>query len=229
MGKVTVHDFDVLHHANGGEDPITVNVFVWAEDVVLSVPTTALVDGLQQGVTQSGVSDYPLDEFGFPSYVQQAASKQKKKGPTKKVNNTMSGDEFVKDGLISKPATAIANAANALSMIPMIAPYAKATSMVATRIGQVAKIFGYSRPQVLEDTRPYVPRYMGNLSNTDTPEPLVKLSVDSKNELTIDTRVMGLGGEDELAIAAIAQRPTFWRQLIGLSLRLRTLYWPLFW
>lgn len=212
MGKVTVHDFDVLHHANGGDDPITVNVFVWAEDVVLSVPTTALVDGLQQGVTQSGVSDYPLDEFGFPSYVQQAASKQKKKGPTKKVNNTMSGDEFVKDGLISKPASAIANAANALSMIPMIAPYAKATSMVANRIGQVAKIFGYSRPQVLEDTRPYVPRYMGNLSNTDTPEPLVKLSVDSKNELTIDTRVMGLGGEDELAIAAIAQRPTFWRQ-----------------
>lgn len=204
MGLVTVQDFDILHHANGGTDPITVTVFVWAEDVVLSVPTTSQA--------QSGTVDRELDEFGFPTYVEQSQGKKKKKGPTKKVNNTRTNDEFVKDGLISKPASAIANAANALSMIPVIAPYAKATSMVATRIGQVAKIFGYSRPQVLEDTKPYVPRYMGNLSNTDTPEPLVKLSADSKNELTIDTRVMGLGGEDELAIAAIAQRPSFWQQ-----------------
>lgn len=203
MGQVTIHDFDILRHANGGTDPITVTVFVWAEDVNLSVPTTSQA--------QSGSANRELDEFGFPTYVEQAGGK-KKKGPTKKANNTRTNDEFVKDGLISKPASAVANAANALSMIPMIAPYAKATSMVATRIGQIAKIFGYSRPQVLEDTKPYVPRYMGNLSNTDTPEPLVKLSVDSKNELTIDTRVMGLGGEDELAISAIAQRPSFWQQ-----------------
>lgn len=203
MGRVTIHDFDILRHANGGTDPITVTVFVWAEDVVLSVPTTVQA--------QSGTADRELDQFGFPTYIEQAGG-MKKKGPMKKVDNTRTNDEFVKDGLISKPASAVANAANAFSMIPVIAPYAKATSMVATRIGQVAKIFGYSRPQVLEDTKPYVPRYMGNLSNTDTSESLVKLSLDSKNELTIDTRVMGLGGEDELAISAIAQRPSFWQQ-----------------
>jgi hypothetical protein len=203
MGRVTIHDFDILRHANGGTDPITVTVFVWAEDVTLSVPTTAQV--------QSGTADRELDDFGFPTYVEQAGGKKNKR-PTKKINNTRTNDEFVKDGLISKPASAVANAANALSMIPVIAPYAKATAMVATRIGQVAKLFGYSRPQVLEDTKPYVPRYMGNLSNTDTSEPLIKLSTDSKNELTIDTRVMGLGGEDELAISAIAQRPSFWQQ-----------------
>lgn len=27
MGSITIHDFDVLNHANGGTDPITVNVF----------------------------------------------------------------------------------------------------------------------------------------------------------------------------------------------------------
>lgn len=203
MGLVTIHDFDRLRHANGGTDPITVTVFVWAEDVVLSVPTTVQA--------QSGSAHRKLDKFGFPTYVEQAGGK-KKKSSTMKTDNTKTNDEFMKDGLISKPASAIASAANALSMIPVIAPYAKATSMVATRIGQIAKLFGYSRPQVLEDTRPYVPRYMGNLCNTDTPETLVKLSLDSKNELTIDTRVMGLGGEDELAISAIAQRPSFWRQ-----------------
>jgi len=203
MGRVTIHDFDILRHANGGTDPITVSVFVWAENVQLSIPTNSAV--------QSGISQRPLDELGFPTFDEQAASKKKSK-PTKKVDNTMSNDEFVKDGLISKPASAIAKAANAMSMIPVIAPYAKATELVATRIGQIAKLFGYSRPQVLEDTRNYVPRYFGNICNTDTPEPLVKLTLDSKNELSIDTRIMGLGGEDELAISAIAQRPSYWFQ-----------------
>lgn len=197
MGRVLIHDFDVLQHANGGTDPITVSVFVWAENLTLSVPTTSQA--------QSGKTERPLDEFGFPKpYVEQTKAK--------KMNNTSNNDEFTKDGLISKPASAIAKAADALSMIPVFTPYAKATSMVATRVGQIARIFGYSRPQILEDTRAYVPRYMGNLANSDAPENLVKLSLDSKNELTIDTRVMGLGGHDELTVNSIAQRPSFWRQ-----------------
>lgn len=198
LGRVTIHDFDVLQHANGGTDPITVSIFVWAENLMLAVPTTS--------VAQSGSTNSELDEYGFPKpYVEQA------KG-MKKTNNMSNSDEFTSNGLISKPASAMSSAANALSMIPVLAPYAKATSMVATKIGQVAKIFGYSRPQVVEDTHNYVPRFMGNVCNTDSPEPLVKLSVDSKNELTIDSRVMGLGGEDELTIMSIAQRPSFWRQ-----------------
>lgn len=204
MGRCTIHDFDILRHANGGTDPITVSVFVWAENVVLSVPTTS--------AAQSGKTDRPLDEFGFPKpYVPQAGAKGKKK-QVKKMSNNMTNDEFKTDGLISKPASAIAKAADTLSMIPVLTPYAKATSMVASKIGQVAKIFGYSRPQVLADQNVYVPRYMGNLANSDVPETLVKLSLDSKNELTIDSRVMGLGGEDELAINSICQRPSYWRQ-----------------
>lgn len=204
MGRVVIHDFDVLQHANGGTDPITVTVFVWAENLTLSVPTTTQV--------QSGKTDRPLDEFGFPKpYVEQATSKTNKRR-TRRINNTSNNDEFTKDGLISKPASAIAKAADALSMIPVLTPYAKATSMVATKAGQIAKIFGYSRPQVMEDTNTYVPRYMGNLANSDAPENLVKLSLDSKNELSIDTRVMGLGGHDELTVNSIAQRPSFWRQ-----------------
>jgi hypothetical protein len=201
MGDCTIHDFDILRHANGGTDPITVSVFAWAENLTLAVPSAVQA--------QSGFADYALDDLGFPKPKHQGANIPK---PRKKMSNRSNGDEFVKDGLISKPASALAKAADALTMIPVIAPYAKATSMVATRVGQVAKIFGYSRPQVLEDTRSYVPRYVGNMANSDAPEPLVKLSLDSKNELSIDTRLMGLGGHDELTINSIAQRPSFWRQ-----------------
>jgi len=203
MGEIDIHDFDVLQHANGGTDPITVSVFCWAENLTLAVPTT--------NQAQGAVEDAELDELGFPLSYHEQAGKSKKRS-TMKANNQSSNDEFTKDGLISKPASAIAKAADALSMIPVLSPYAKATSMVSTRIGDIAKLFGYSRPQVLEDARPYVPRYVGNLANSDAPEPLVKLSLDSKNELSIDTRVMGLGGEDELTINSICQRWSYWRQ-----------------
>jgi len=205
MGQCTIHDFDVLRHANGGTDPINVTVFAWAEDVSLLIPTTLAAQS-------DSTSSVELDEFGFPKpYVHQAQSKGKKK-TYKKSSNTTKDDEFKPNGLISKPASAIVKAADALSMIPYIAPYAKATSMVADKVGKIARIFGYSRPQVLTDIQPYVPRYCGNLVNSDVPETVTKLSLDSKNELTIDTRTMGLGGADELTIQSIASRMTFWRQ-----------------
>ena len=202
MGQLIFHDFDQLKHANGGTDPITVSVFAWAEDVSLLIPTAA------QPQSNDGAS-FSIDELGFPEAFEQQA---KSKKPKKKADNTKSNDEFVKDGLISKPASAVAKACDALSMVPFIAPYAKATSMVATKIGAIARIFGYSRPQILTDIQTYVPRYAGNLVNTDRPEAVTKLSVDSKNELTIDTRTMGLSGIDELNIKSITDRMTFWRQ-----------------
>jgi hypothetical protein len=195
MGEVDIHDFDTLKHANAGTDPISVVIFAWAENVTLAVPTTA--------VAQSAVGAGDLDQFGFPKPYE---------NQSKKSNNTQSSGEFACDGLISKPASAVARAADMLSMIPVLAPYAKATSLVSTKIGQVARIFGYSRPQVLADTHSYVPRYMGNLANSDAAENLIKLSLDSKNELSVDTRIMGLGGEDELTINSICQRWSFWRQ-----------------
>lgn len=218
MGECIIHDFNVLKHANGGTDPITVNIFAWAENVELCIPTT-LVAQANEDV------DVELDEFGYPiPYEAQAKGKggPKRSKPKKKANNMQSNtgmsnnggnqksnDEFKKDGMISKPASAIAGAANALSMIPIIAPYAKATAMVATRVGQIAKIFGYSRPQIVSDIQPYVPRFAGNLTNTDTPEAIQKLSVDTKNELTIDSRVNGMDGTDELVISSITSRESF--------------------
>ena len=258
MGEIDIHDFDVLQHANGGTDPITITIFCWAENVTLAVPTTAAaqaeeapplepipevievpqelkllrykkrmedsiaetmaahkrttVPGLLKYEKQGAVDDSELDEFGFPlTFVEQANSRSKKK-EVMKSNNTASNDEFASNGLVSKPASAIAKAADALSMIPMLQPYAKATSLVATKVGNIARILGYSRPQVLQDTHSYVPRYMGNMANSDAAEPLVKLSLDSKNELSVDTRTMGLGGEDELMVNSIAKRWSYFRQ-----------------
>ena len=216
LGRCTIHDFSSLEHANGGTSRITVSVYAWAEDVCLTVPTTHN-PGLVVPQSDNKIVGNRIDEHGFPmrpSYENQASKKK-----NRKVSNTMAhgslgstNDEFSTDGLISKPASAIAKAANAMSMIPMLAPYAKATEMVATKVGQIARLFGYSRPQIMSDVTSFKPRFIGNLCNSDTPESLVKLSLDSKNELSIDTRIFGLGGADELAIASIASRWSYWRQ-----------------
>lgn len=215
LGTVTLHDFDVLKHANGGNDPITINVFAWASEVELCIPTSYAAQ------SQPNNNKIQLNERGFPM-VPQAKTKKgpprttKPKGKGNNASRNMSlesqSELATKDGLISKPATAIANAANMLSAIPMIAPYAKATSMVATKVGQIAKIFGYSRPQVMTDIHTYVPRLTGNLTNTDQSEAVQKLSVDSKNELTIDSRVVGLDGRDEMTLKSICSRESYLTQ-----------------
>lgn len=225
IGECDIHDFDILQHANGATDPISVIIYAWAKNVSLSIPTTVEAQS-------NSPSHVEVDKFGYPKpYAQraqrhtlgpgsqgdycaierQAQTSVAKKTP-KKSSNTGNYDEFTHDGLISKPASAVAEAANILSMVPYVAPYAKATKMVASKLGDMARILGYSRPAVLTDEQPYVPRICGNLANTDAPESLYKLALDSKNEVTIDSRSMGLSGADELMINGIARRLTYWRQ-----------------
>lgn len=40
MGDIIIHGMQNLKHANGASDSVTVSVFVWAEDVVMSTPTS---------------------------------------------------------------------------------------------------------------------------------------------------------------------------------------------
>lgn len=115
------------------------------------------------------------------------------------------GDEYGQ-GIISKPATVISKAAGVLANIPAIAPYMRATEKFTGILAKVATAFGYSRPAVISDISPVRPTYVGNLANTDAPDSIVKLALDSKNEVTIDPRVTGLSDIDEMAIVNIAGR-----------------------
>lgn len=112
-------------------------------------------------------------------------------------------------GPISKPASLVARWAGALKDAPMLGPYARATSIAASAVENVAKIFGYSRPAILSDIMPYKPTYVGNLANTDAPDTVQRLTLDSKQEVTIDPRVTGLGDTDELAIVPLAMRESY--------------------
>lgn len=114
-----------------------------------------------------------------------------------------SGDEFG-DGVVSRPAAAIAAAAGKLTTIPVIGPYAKSTEVAASAISSVAKHFGMSRPAIIAPPTIVRPRYGASLANTSVPDTVDSLTFDVKQELTVDTRTFGLAGVDEMSISHIA-------------------------
>lgn len=119
-----------------------------------------------------------------------------------------SGDEYG-TGIISKPASAVARVAGMLTQIPALAPFARATEYAANVTASVAHVFGFSRPIIISDIQLYKPRGCGNLAATDAHDASLKLALDSKQELAIDPRTVGLSDVDELAMSYIAQKEAY--------------------
>jgi len=101
-------------------------------------------------------------------------------------------------GIVSKPAAAVAAVAGKLTDLPVLGPYAKATHMVSSTVGNVARLFGYSKPNAVENIHMYTPRYLGNLASTQGVDTSTTLAGDPKRELTIDPSTLGLPNRDEL-------------------------------
>lgn len=118
-------------------------------------------------------------------------------------------DEANTEGVISKPATAIAKLSNALSVIPPLAPFALATSSVAGAVASAARSMGYCRPPITKNPEPFRAFPISHLAATNTPDTALKLSVDDKQELSVDTRIAGVGSSDPLSIKEIAKRESY--------------------
>jgi len=118
-------------------------------------------------------------------------------------------DEANMKGVISGPATSVASVANTLKDVPVIGPYAKATSKVASGVASGAKILGFSRPNITKDPEPYKPRPTSNFATTTVPDGAIKLTVDDKQELSIDPGISGIGREDPLTIRSISTRESW--------------------
>jgi len=109
--------------------------------------------------------------------------------------------------MISKPAAAIASAAALMGEVPVIGPFALATSIAVGAIGSVASLFGYSSPKDLTAPDVVLPRTAGNLVNCDSADQTISFTVSGKSELSIDPCVAGLNtNADELTIKNIASK-----------------------
>lgn len=109
---------------------------------------------------------------------------------------------------ISRMAGAIAKAAGYFTGIPYLAPFATATQIGASAIGTIATIFGYSSPVAIEhcQTRP---TGKTNMAITNMPNDSYKLSVDAKQELSVDPRTVGLPPDDQMTIKHVASTESY--------------------
>lgn len=188
MGEIVIKSLANLLHANGGNDPVTITTYIWAEDVVLTIPTS---------------SDPPL--------ISQSGRRGARMSTGDRGNTINAKDEYGQ-GIISKPAAAVARAAGALSQLPIIGPYMRATEIGAQATSRIAQLFGYSRPNIITDIQQFKPMPTGNLSNTDAADAALKLTLDSKAELTVDSRTVGLDGTDEMGILDYVKRESYLTQ-----------------
>lgn len=167
MGVLSFIPYTFLQSANGvSAAGVSIQVYAWAEDVVLSGNTTSLA-----------LQSSPVDEYGV--------------------------------GAVSAPASAIAKVATYFEKIPIIGRWATATKLGAGAVSSIAKLFGFTNVPVITDVQPFRPAAMPQLATTEIGYPVEKLTLDSKNELSIDPTIIGLKGHDELAMNYLLTHDTY--------------------
>ncbi len=117
-------------------------------------------------------------------------------------------DEYGK-GIISKPASAIARAAGQLASAPIIGPYATATSIAAGAVSSIAQLFGFTNVPVIADVHSFKPDPFPALASTDIGTSINKLTLDSKNELSVDPQICGCDFGDELLVQNLVTRESW--------------------
>lgn len=129
-------------------------------------------------------------------------------GPTT-IGSLQSDEYAVTNGVISEPATAIANIASKVKNVPFIGDFAMATEIGARAVGGIAKLFGYSNPPVIEDVQPFQSKTFHAFANVETRMPIDKLCIDPKNEVSVSPHISGVEEEDPLVITDLVTRESY--------------------
>lgn len=227
MGTIYYYSPVALNNANSvSGESATIQVLAWAENVKLFGPTG---DASMQGSVMDNPAEFDNlallfadpEDIDFVPYYNHWESDSDCESEDEMpnlatillasailddLNNAkMQVDEY-STGPISSIASAIARATGALGKVPVIGKYMTATSFLAGTAASVARWFGYTNPPVISDVMPMRPTPFGGFANTDISFPLEKLTLDPKNELSIDPTITGLGSIDEMAISNIVCR-----------------------
>lgn len=179
MGSMYIRQLQPLKHSNGDTNPISVSVFIWAEDVKLSIPTTVNRDGITPQSADFGIRPQG-DEYGT--------------------------------GPVSMVASAVAQASGRLARIPVIGKYMRATEMASGTMASIARLFGFSRPSIIVPSITMKPDLVSKLAVTDIADHSTKLTVDSKQEVSIDPTIVGIGCPDELTLRHLVGQQSYLTQ-----------------
>jgi len=122
---------------------------------------------------------------------------------------TLQAKDEYGNGAISKPASALANMASMLTQMPVIGKFARATEIGASATSKIAALFGFTNVPVIEDVRPLVPMNGPMLASSHIGTPVQKLTLDPKQELSIDPTPHGIGNVDELSLTYLKTKESY--------------------
>jgi hypothetical protein len=128
-------------------------------------------------------------------------------GPTVGLS-MQAGDEYG-NGPVSAPAAALAHWSEYLSRVPVIGRFARATSIGASAVSHIAKLFGWSNVPVIDSVTPMKNVPFHDLASAHIGEPTSKFTLDPKGELSVDPGIVGLSSEDELSIAHLVGKESY--------------------
>lgn len=181
-----------FYHANWLDLTISQDVANMGElDFVVYAPLGVAVTG--------GTTSVTVQIFAWAEDVELMGSTQRL---------TLQGDEY-NEGPVSSVASGIATWASYLTNIPRIGPFARATQIGATAVGSVAKLFGYTNVPVIADIHGYTPMNGPMLASANIGTPVQKLTLDPKQELSIDPTLHGLANHDELSLPYLLQKESY--------------------
>jgi len=115
--------------------------------------------------------------------------------PTASVSIVAEADER-ETGPVERISTALAKSLGYLGEIPVIGPYAQASSIAFSFAAEVASFFGWSRPLVVDDPVFVKPRPVGNMATGIGFDTAEKLTMDPKQEIALDPRCCGVETDD---------------------------------
>lgn len=192
--------------------------FVWARDAIS--PIGSEWQGLGQvqirelcGLKHANGATQPvtISVFLWATDVQYAV-------PTSVPSSSLvvqAGDEYG-SGPVENVATAVGGAAAHLASLPGIGPYARATQLAANAAARMARAVGWSRPAIIAPLAGMRPTFISSFAPSDAGDNVTKLTVDSKQEVSVDPGLIGVDLPDELSVASIAARESY----------LTTFAWP---
>lgn len=208
LGTILMFDLNPLRIANvNAPQLVRYNVYAWAENLKLTMPTEFT----------------PTSAF-FESFCDCCGRRDKKvEGPQfllpDEYEYVATSDEY-NDGPVSTMSSAIAAAAGNLVSAPIIGPFARATEIGAGAVGNIAALFGFSSPAMVQNPDRFLAKNHGRLANVSGEDSSYSLALDPKQEITVDPRTVGVYPSDEMAISSIVTREQWlaradWRGSFG--------------
>lgn len=110
------------------------------------------------------------------------------------------------DGPVSTVASSIASISRSLESAPVIGKFARATTIGASAVANIASMFGYTNTPVISSHMPITSLTGPVLATSEISTPVQKLALDPRQELSIDPTLHGISNEDEMVISTILQK-----------------------